>query len=831
MSAYRGSQVIARGSHPLPAGRVGRWRRVAVIGQALVLAVMAAAAGTGQALAAPAPAVPTFVDGQAQPVFATGTANWINYELWVEAPMDSDGDGLLDRIHADVSRVVETDTEGLKVPVIMEASPYYAGSVNVVNWSVNHEIGFPPADREVRSPSIRNTSPTISTTFEAFWVPRGFAVMHVEGTGTGKSTGCPSVGDPAETIGPKAVIDWLNGRAKGYTTVDGDVELTAYWHNGHSAMIGTSYNGTLPNAVASTGVEGLDAIVPISAISSWYDYYRANGMVRAPQTFQGEDLDVLGEYIYTRADQQICRDEAIYDLRAIQDRVTGDYNAAWDARNYMNDVDNVHAAVLVAHGNNDWNVMTRNALQWYEALKERGVPHQLYYHTGGHGGAPPNDMLNRWFTRYLWLQDNGVENDPIARIVRPAATCPDRAIAAGPDQSNVTNIEVVDSSKLAVGNTVTVQFTTATNSVSTVSRTITAIPDATHITVNTAVAAGAGQRIVAGQIIFRCSTAFPSAYPEFPDPAMEVATMRFLPNAPEVGQLSFQAAVAAEEAMTDNAFASQSSAQELALMNSASSANRLAYRTPAFATDVRISGTTMINMRVKFSAAKANVTALLVAYPPTGNPFIVDRGWVDPENRGGDWSVTEAMTPDTYYDLRFNMQGKDYIVPAGQRLGVVLMSSNGMSTIRPAAGLVMTVDLANSSVELPIVGGHAAVASAMYPFSAFSLTGKAKPPSFKFDAEFTLSPDSSGIDPSTQPVTLTVGDYSVTIPAGSFDADGKFNGTIDGVALKLKFLSLGGGSYALKAEGNGAAVGTTNPVTITLAIGDNGGSTTTPLKM
>ena len=69
-------------------------------------------------------------------------------------------------------------------------------------------------------------------------------------------------------------------------------------------MMGTSYNGTIPIAAASTGVEGLDAIVPISAISDWYDYYRANGAVRAPHsasggtgnnTYQGEDLDVLAD--------------------------------------------------------------------------------------------------------------------------------------------------------------------------------------------------------------------------------------------------------------------------------------------------------------------------------------------------------------------------------------------------------------------------------------------------------------------------------------------------------------------------------------------------------
>src|SRR5690348_4881203 len=67
---------------------------------------------------APAPAVPTFVNGMAQPVFATGAANWVNHELWVELDTDSDGDGKKDRVHTDVSRPRETDTENLKVPVI-----------------------------------------------------------------------------------------------------------------------------------------------------------------------------------------------------------------------------------------------------------------------------------------------------------------------------------------------------------------------------------------------------------------------------------------------------------------------------------------------------------------------------------------------------------------------------------------------------------------------------------------------------------------------------------------------------------------------------------------
>lgn len=51
--------------------------------------------------------------------------------------------------------------------------------------------------------------------------------------------------------------------------------------------MGVSYNGTLPNAVASTGVAGLETIVPIAAISSWYQYYRNDGAVVAAAWLPG----------------------------------------------------------------------------------------------------------------------------------------------------------------------------------------------------------------------------------------------------------------------------------------------------------------------------------------------------------------------------------------------------------------------------------------------------------------------------------------------------------------------------------------------------------------
>lgn len=65
-------------------------------------------------------------------------------------------------------------------------------------------------------------------------------------------------------------------------------------------MTGRSYLGTLATAAATTGVEGLETIISEAAISSWYDYYRDGGLVAAPDTFQGEDMDVLAAEVFSR---------------------------------------------------------------------------------------------------------------------------------------------------------------------------------------------------------------------------------------------------------------------------------------------------------------------------------------------------------------------------------------------------------------------------------------------------------------------------------------------------------------------------------------------------
>jgi hypothetical protein len=105
------------------------------------------------------------------------------------------------------------------------------------------------------------------------------------------------------------------------------------------------------------------------------------------------------------------------------------------------------------------------------------------------------------------------------------------------------------------------------------------------------------------------------------------------------------------------------------------------------------------------------------------------------------------------------------------------------------------------------------------------------PTSFDINSSFTLGTDSNGINPVSEPVTLQLGAFSVTIPAGSFIKTRKgryvYEGTIGRVALEVQIAPVSANSYTFKAEGSGADLaGTTNPVTIGLTIGDDAGTRT-----
>ena len=368
--------------------------------------------------------VPFFINGEAQVVGSfKDETKWIRHDLWVETSFDSDDDGKMDRMHVDVTRPAQTE-DGLKLPVVYESSPYYAGTAGLATglfWDVKHELGQQPKPRKHVEVIRKGKRPIISNSQIRTWVPRGFVVVHSSSPGTGLSDGAPTVGGINESLAPKAVIDWLNGRARGYTSREGTKEVVAYWSTGKVGMTGTSYNGTLPLAAATTGVEGLEAIIPIAPNTSYYHYYRSNGLVRSPGGYLGEDIDVLYDFIHSgKEENRVRNNRVIRDTEMINgmDRITGDYNDFWEGRDYLNQMKPMKAALLMAHGFNDWNVMPEHSYRISKKAIEMGIPTQIYYHQDGHGGPPPLKMMNRWFTRYLFGIENGVEKDPKAWIVR-----------------------------------------------------------------------------------------------------------------------------------------------------------------------------------------------------------------------------------------------------------------------------------------------------------------------------------------------------------------------------------------------------------------------------
>ena len=369
-------------------------------------------------------AKPVFTDGQAQVVPAfSNSSEWIREHLWVETEFDSDKNGKKDRVHVDVTRQKQTDTEGLKVPVIYESSPYFAGTANggAILWDVKHELGAEPPARTFH-PDVRfePNRTMISNELVGTWVPRGFAVVHSEAPGTGLSEGSPTVGGAPERLAPKAVIEWLNGRAKGFTTKSGENEIKATWCTGKVGMTGTSYNGTIPVAAATTGVKGLEAIIPVAPNTSYYHYYRSNGLVRHPGGWLGEDIDSLYDFIHSGDPASRAMSNQLYrdgEFAKNQDRRTGDYNAFWAERDLLKFTGNIKCAVLMAHAFNDWNVVPEHSFRISQAVRGK-VPLVQYFHQGGHGGDPPLELMNKWFTRFLYGIQNGVENGPKSYIVR-----------------------------------------------------------------------------------------------------------------------------------------------------------------------------------------------------------------------------------------------------------------------------------------------------------------------------------------------------------------------------------------------------------------------------
>jgi DNA-binding beta-propeller fold protein YncE len=136
----------------------------------------------------------------------------------------------------------------------------------------------------------------------------------------------------------------------------------------------------------------------------------------------------------------------------------------------------------------------------------------------------------------------------------------------------------------------------------------------------------------------------------------------------------------------------------------------------------------------------------------------------------------------------------------------------------------------------PFATGDGAISVAITPeipfaasFAKLEIEARHRP-GFELKEFFTLGTNSNGINPVTENVTLQIGTFSVTIPAGSFEQDPnrrfEFEGVINDVSLEVQIVPLGNNIFTFKADGKGVDLtGLSNPVTVGLSIGIDSGST------
>ena len=353
-----------------------------------------------------------YFNGKSLATFTSHDA--IREVVYVESRVDTDKDGLPDLVKVSIIR---PRYEG-KIPVVMTASPYHQGTNDkasdkaLYNMNVDLEVKEPHTI-QVEVPQLELVDPVGSAelvdeaeetlthinssyTLNDYLLPRGYANLYVSGVGTKDSQGLMTNGNYQQIEAYKNVIDWLNGRCRAFTDHTRKRQVKADWSNGKVATTGISYLGTMSNGLATTGVDGLEVIIAEAGISSWYNYYRENGLVTSPGGYPGEDFDSLaeltysrnllgGDYLHHNAAHQADLDRVKKEL----DRASGDYNQFWHDRNYLLHADRVQAEVVFTHGSQDWNVKPLHVFNMFQALPA-SIKKHLFYHNGAHV------YLNNW---------------------------------------------------------------------------------------------------------------------------------------------------------------------------------------------------------------------------------------------------------------------------------------------------------------------------------------------------------------------------------------------------------------------------------------------------
>ncbi|WP_225828341.1 Xaa-Pro dipeptidyl-peptidase [Streptomyces naphthomycinicus] len=594
-----------------------------------------------------APAAAQAGPRQSEPVYSYADA--IRESVWVDTGLDEDGDGRSDRVAADIVRPAEPARQGREVPVVMDASPYYSccGRGNESQLKTYDAQG-----RVVQMPLF----------LDNYFVPRGYAFVGVDLAGTNRSDGCVDVGGRSDIQSAKAVVDWLNGRATAYTSRTGTTRAEATWTNGRTGMIGKSWDGTIANGVAATGVKGLKTIVPISAISSWYDYYFAQG---APLYDGGPD-ELAG---YVESDDTQARCAAVQRRLADGSPSSGDWTPLWTERDYVKDAAKVRASVFVVHGMQDLNVRTKNFGQWWDALARHGVQRKIWLSQTGH--VDPFDFrrgawvdtLHRWFDHELLGYDNGIDREPTADVERH----PDQWVtsAAWPPRGTRTAVlRPAAGSRAGVG-TLGLRRASGTETFTDDPR-LSETDWAAHLTTATPEKAG------------------------------------FL-TAP----LGRDLRLAGSARVTVTATPTTASAHLSAVLVDVGPDTIRDYAD-------RAEGITTLTDRTCWGESTAGDSACFKetrARTAAVDYTVVSRGWAD---LGHYASATEGvpLTPGRAYTMTLDLAATDHVVPAGHRLALVVAGTDKDLIDPPSTTPTLSVDLSRTAAKVPLVGGAAAFARA-----------------------------------------------------------------------------------------------------------------------
>ena len=419
--------------------------------------------------------VPVFENGLAQPVFKftdgkTGekydpaTSSIVRYCVYVESDYDMDGDGKRDLVKAFI-QVPRSAVEGnYKAATLYEARPYCAGvqadgydHMKEVESKEYRKIDFADLDKEVPAripegmisamdlalkadsadwyyPDKGNNNSMVYENLDNFnyYLVRGFAVVVSAGFGALGSDGFNYVGSEYVRDAFKSVVEWLHGDRVAYADREGKIETKADWANGNVAMTGRSYAGTMPFAVATTGVEGLKTIVPVAGIADWYTQQNMQGAQRYwPKEMLNSFLAYFCSSRYndeTLSEKQLDDIAAFHHELSLQQLKCGfDYDPEfWGAGNYRLHADQIKCSALIVHGFNDENVSTKQFEMMHTAFEQAGQTVKLILHQGPHitptmanknygiliDGKFYDDIVNEWISHYLYGVENGAEKMP-----------------------------------------------------------------------------------------------------------------------------------------------------------------------------------------------------------------------------------------------------------------------------------------------------------------------------------------------------------------------------------------------------------------------------------